>query len=106
MTNYESRSSTHRFLVGQIEDQIPNNKLPTNRDVIKYLFYKKHAAQQKLKKTPSVTQLICCPLDSNKIAQCDQEHGCQGVGENCVVKSVKEAWQLAGIPVIQDYSIR
>ena len=106
MTNYESRSSTHRFLVGQIEGSIPNNKLPTCRDVIKYLFYKKHTAQQKSKKTPAVTRLICCPLDSSNIAQCDQESGCQGGGENCVVKSVKEAWHLAGIPVISDFSIR
>ena len=71
-----SRSSTEKFLVGQFKDHIPDDKLPTVLDVLKYLFFKKHEEALKSAKTPSKRGIISCPLDSSHNALCDTVETC------------------------------
>ena len=105
MTGYESRSSKEKYLVGQIRDNISELQLATNRDVLKYLFFKKHEAYKVSKKNPCLKDLISCPTNKLYAANCGGEGGCQDGGW-CVVRAVKQAWKNAGIQVIQDRYIR
>ena len=97
MASYESRSSTERFLVGQIRDKIPDIQLPTNRDVLKFLYYKKHALKNK-----SPEQDICCKINSQNVADCLSETGCSGKESPCVVRAVKLVWDKSGIKTFED----
>ena len=105
MISYKSRSSTERFLVGQIKDHIPDKQLATKRDVLKYLFYKKSSALEKTKKSPALKSLICCPYSDKVQATCGGPGGCEE-GEPCVVRAVKAAWINAGFKLIGDSAIR
>ena len=102
---YKSRSSTEKFLVGQTREYIPDNKLPTNRDVLKYLFFKHQEESNKSKKTPAISDLICCPLNREFEAQCQEENGC-GDKDPCVVRAIKIPWNNGGYKTVQDRSIR
>ena len=95
--NYESRSSSHRFLVGNIEDHIPDHMLPTNRDILKYLLYKKHDRSKHAKFSSALKPLVSCKLNSNKESVCGGAGGCLSSGDKCVVRAVKEVWEKAGI---------
>ena len=104
----------NKFLVGKLEDGISEKQLPTNRDVLKYILYKKYENLQKTKKSPSLYQIVSCPLKTGlQEASCDSLGGCVGpsmlpsnVGEKCGVMSVKLPWVKAWLPIISDYSIR
>ena len=99
---YGSRSTTDKFLVGQIKDHIPTNQLPTNRDVLKYLFFKKNEALKETKWSPELKVLISCTIVTHEAgALCSAEGGCHS-GYPCVVKAIKEPWRLAGIQSSQD----
>ena len=100
-----SRSSTQKFLVGQFRDFIPDNQLPTEKDVLKFLFHKKHAEYLKSEKHPQQDKLISCPIDHNFSSKCSVNDEC--TEENsCVVRELKKSWARAGFPVIEDRSIR
>ena len=100
-----SRSTTQKFIVGQFASSIPTHYLPTEKEVLKYLFHKKHIEASKGKKTPKRGNLICCPVDREHVAECNQTESCTEE-EPCVVRAVKVSWLKAGFPTIEDRSIR
>ena len=101
---YQSRSTTERFLVGQVDGNLQTSQLPTNREVLKYLFYKKHNEESKTKKKPSLSDIVCCPLNKEKISKCEETASCDP-DLPCVVRKIKEPWTKAGIKTIKDHSI-
>ena len=104
MNSTESTSKHDRFLVGPISDKLPPHQLSTNRDILKYLFYKKQKASEKTKWKPSKMGLISCPL-KNQAADCEGTNSCTEE-DPCLVRAAKQAWDLAGFPVMSDNSIR
>ena len=100
-----SRSKTQKFIVGQFRDEIPQDKLPTERDVLKFLFHKQHEESLKSKKSPSIQALICCPLEGKSHqVKCESNDLCTEESP-CVVRAVKVPWLRAGFPVVSDRSI-
>ena len=99
---YESRSSTAIFLLGQTSDHIPTQQLPTNHDVLKFLFYKKQEYMKTSKKPPPLNSLVTCEQGLPEVgARCKADKGCQE-GSPCIIRAVKEPWQMAGIAMCQD----
>ena len=100
-----SRSTTQKFIVGQFRDKIPQDKLPTEKDVLKYLFYQKYE-ESKSKKIPEKQDVVCCLLDrETHQAKCESTILCTA-DSPCVVRAVKDPWIKAGFPVIQDRQIK
>ena len=104
----------NKFLLGKIGDGISERQLPTHRDVLKYILYKKHSYLQISKQYPQLYSIVCCPLKTGlKEASCDSPGGCVGssmcpsnVVEKCGVMSVKLPWVKAWLPIISDFGIR
>ena len=100
-----SRSTTQKYIVCQFVDSIPTNHLPTEKEVLKYLFHKKYIESLKSKKIPKKEGLICCPVDREHFAECNKTDSCTDE-EPCVVRAVKVSWLKAGFPTVEDRSIR
>ena len=101
-----SRSTTQKFLVGQFSDKLPGSQLPTEKDVLKFLFHKKHEESLKNKKTPSKQDLVACPLDrKTHTTNCEDNETCTEEVP-CVVRAIKKHWINAGFPTIQDRYIK
>ena len=50
----ELKIRVDKFLVGELEDEISDKQLPTNREVLKYLLYRKYNQMQQSNKKPSL----------------------------------------------------
>lgn len=105
-SNYDSRSSSIRFIVGKVEDHIPDSVLPTNRDILKYLLYRKQEKLKTSKKSPPLMPILSCKLSPKLEALCSREDGCLSTEDRCIVGSLKEIWRKAGISTMADNSIQ
>ena len=97
MAQIKTSRDTYKFLIGAISDKLPDNQLPTGRDVLRFLFHKKSVAGVN-KQKPKLNPLVCCPMKSGlKEANCDS---C-----DCMVRAVKIAWKKAGFETMSDFAI-
>ena len=102
----KTRSDSSRFLIGHVIERLPECQLATKQDVLKYLFHKKLSGKEKRNVYPKLSEIVCCPMKTNKYeANCEDVETCTE-DDPCVVRAVKQAWIKAGFPVITDQSIR
>ena len=97
-------SSTEKFLIGHVSEEIPDKKLPTGRDVLKYLHFRKCKEKKKNNFDPQREILICCKWNGKGSASCGENESCSE--QFCTVRAVKVPWEKAGFPVISDKGIR
>ena len=74
-----SRSATDNFLVGQFRQKIPDSKLPTNRDVLKFMFPKKSGVNISSEKPFNVSMTFLIPLIINTLLKILISHLIAGI---------------------------
>jgi hypothetical protein len=102
-----TRSSTLRFLVGQPSPDFPEGLLPTYKDVLRDVLWKKAKMGSTL---PTKDVVSCGLLRETDSSICQNPMGCVSKEvdrENCcTVEKVREKWRQAGIETVSDRVIR
>ena len=103
---HSTRATTHQFLIGQPSPDFPEGVLPTYKDVLKDVLWRK----AKLGTSLSTKNAVSCPLKSGtNSCICQEPGGCmarEGDKLNyCTVRKVRLKWQQAGIETISEKSI-
>ena len=104
---HSTRSSTLQFLVGQPSPDFPEGILPTYKDVLRDVLWKK----AKLGSTLPTKEIVSCHLGRKTDSSiCQDPMGCVSKevdSENyCTVEKVREKWRQAGIETVSDRVIR
>ena len=106
MSLQSTRASTEKYLVGQPESEFPFGHLPTHKDVIREVLFKRD--QSSSHNTPLAT-LVSCKMQTgteSNTSVCHELDGCAGNLSKCTLYKVKLMWSQAGIKTIADKFIR
>ena len=104
MKSVKTRRDDQIFLVGHPRQDLPPAVLPTNLDVLKVMMHRRNAIENKSKTVNNI--LGCAMKHGSDVASCGENNGCSSTSMSCVMASVKERWDQAGIPTVRDLQIR
>ena len=104
---HSTRSNTEQFLVGQPSPDFPEGLLPTFKDVLRDVLWKKSKLGTNL---PTKDIVSCLPLNRvNFTSDCHETLGCVTMEmerENyCTMEKIKEKWRQAGFETVDDQYI-
>ena len=102
-----TRSSTLQFLIGQPSPDLPEGLLPTFRDTLRDVMWKK----AKIGNTLSTKDIVSCSLNwQTPDSTCHDPLGCvimkESMEDYCTVEKIKGKWRQAGIETVSDRAIR
>ena len=104
MTEFSTRSSTTKPLIGQSQSNVPPGQLPSEGDILRLLAN----YREKPKCNKKGVLAFCCPNNRDKEAICQLQGGCaeKPEHEQCILYKVKITWLKAGILTVSDSRIK
>ena len=99
----KTRSATDHWLVGQEASLLRSNVLPTCRDVLKEILFKRNVPENK---RVDLMSLVSCKF-YNFESKCHGDGGCSSKSDDqkCSVFKIKREYQKAAVPTIGDRNI-
>ena len=99
----KTRSATDHWLVGQEASLLRSNVLPTCRDVLKEILFKRNVPENK---RVDLMSLVSCKF-YNFESKCHGDSGCSSKSDDqkCSVFKIKREYQKAAVPTIGDRNI-
>ena len=97
-----TRSSTSHPLIGHSISNMPSCSLASELELLRMIAWHREQPKSQCKSILS----FCCESDRQKVALCMQEGGCMEQENPCLLQKVKLPYQMAGITMMGDFSIK